>query len=330
MPSPSDVAVVGAGLAGLSAAEALTARGRTVRLFDKGRGPGGRTSLRRAEPHAFDHGAQYFTVRDARFRERVEAARARGHVAPWEGEIAVLGAGGSSPATAGTERWVGVPGMNALARDLAAGLEVASGVRVGRIAREDSAWSLADVEGRPLGSFERVLVTAPPAQAAELVEAAPALAQRLRAIEVRPAWAVLLGLASGYDVPFDGAFCDPLPDHPVLSWVARDSSKPGRPEAESWVLHASPAWTEERLEDDPASVAEAARAELERRTGVPLPTVRHLDVHRWRYALPAEGAPAGPWTDESGTLAVAGDALAGGRVEGAWLSGLAAAERWSG
>ncbi|WP_431268910.1 FAD-dependent oxidoreductase [Dankookia sp. P2] len=43
------IAVIGAGLAGLSCARALLARGATIRLFDKGRGAGGRLATRRAE-----------------------------------------------------------------------------------------------------------------------------------------------------------------------------------------------------------------------------------------------------------------------------------------
>ena len=46
-------------------------------------------------------------------------------------------------------------------------------------------------------------------------------------------------------IPFDGAFVDDSP----LSWIARNSSKPGRrTEPESWVLHASPEWSRQNLE----------------------------------------------------------------------------------
>ena len=62
------IGIVGAGMAGLACAEELTRLGHAVLLFDKGRGPGGRMSTRRIQTSAgeayFDHGAQYFTVRD--------------------------------------------------------------------------------------------------------------------------------------------------------------------------------------------------------------------------------------------------------------------------
>lgn len=43
------VAIIGAGMAGLSCARALVQAGVAVELFDKGRGPGGRMSTRRVE-----------------------------------------------------------------------------------------------------------------------------------------------------------------------------------------------------------------------------------------------------------------------------------------
>lgn len=68
---PGRVAVVGAGLAGLACAEALQASGATVTVFDKSRGPSGRMSTRRGDTWQCDHGAQYFTARDAAFRAEV-------------------------------------------------------------------------------------------------------------------------------------------------------------------------------------------------------------------------------------------------------------------
>ena len=84
------VAIVGAGVAGLAAARALLEAGHAPVVLDKGRGPGGRISTRRAEPFAFDHGAQYFTARDPRFVEQVAAWEAGGVVARWEGRIGAL------------------------------------------------------------------------------------------------------------------------------------------------------------------------------------------------------------------------------------------------
>lgn len=63
--------VVGAGLAGLVAAQRLAAAGIRVTVFDKGRGPGGRMATRREGDACWDHGAQFFTARDPRFAEMV-------------------------------------------------------------------------------------------------------------------------------------------------------------------------------------------------------------------------------------------------------------------
>ena len=88
------VAVIGAGLAGLICAERLIRQGWPVTVFDKGRGPGGRMATRRADDLRFDHGAQYFTARDQRFRDRVDAWVHDGVVALWNGRIVRLARAG--------------------------------------------------------------------------------------------------------------------------------------------------------------------------------------------------------------------------------------------
>ncbi len=62
--------VIGAGLTGLTAARALQARGINAAVFDKGRGVGGRLATRwndtpEGSRAFYDHGAQFFTVREA-------------------------------------------------------------------------------------------------------------------------------------------------------------------------------------------------------------------------------------------------------------------------
>lgn len=55
----------------------------------------------------------------------------------------------------------------------------------------------------------------------------------------------------------------------ILSWVARDSSKPARPAGERWVLHASTAWTRAWFDRSEADVTAAMLAALARVLQVP-------------------------------------------------------------
>ncbi|MCE3000724.1 MAG: FAD-dependent oxidoreductase, partial [Betaproteobacteria bacterium] len=105
----SRVAVIGAGIAGISCARQLRDAGHAVRVFDKSRGIGGRMATRRGESGTFDHGAQYFTARELRFRALVEALGASGVVAPYRGRIVHWSGGSVTPVSGLEPRYVGVP-----------------------------------------------------------------------------------------------------------------------------------------------------------------------------------------------------------------------------
>lgn len=313
--------VLGAGIAGLAAARALAAAGGEVQVLDKGRGPGGRASTRRAAEHAFDHGAQYFTAREPHFRAELERWLARGIAARWDGRIVALGSDGPR-ACAPLERHVGVPGMSALARELARGLDVRQGVRVAACERRAGVWELLDERAHPLARAATLVVSAPPAQSAALIGARSPLGALAATAELLPCVAVMAAFERPVAAAFDGAFCA----GPELAWIARDSSKPGRAPGERWVLHATPAWSAAELERAPAELAPRLLAAFARELGQELPPLAHLEAHRWRYASPGRPVELAHPVDLERGLVLAGDWLAGGRIEGAYLSGLAAAE----
>lgn len=321
------IAVVGGGIAGLTAARALKEQGHRVLVLDDGRKPAGRASTLRAAGFAFDHGAQYFTAREPRFRAEIESWHAQRFVAEWKGRIVRLGYDGRIDALdEETVRYVGVPGMSALAGYLASELEVEIGVEVTTLRRRSAGgWRIAGATD-DYGAFDKVLIALPAPQAVRLLDAAPRLREVAAAVRYRPCWAVMLGLTERYAVELDGAF---VADS-ALAWIARDSSKPGRLGTEAWVLHASPAWSSAYTAADASTVQARLSAELERLTGVPLPAIAYQAAHLWRYSLPdpalTESAASSLVDPELG-LALAGDWCHGARVEGAFLSGLEAAER---
>ena len=77
------VVVIGAGIAGLLAAQQLHSTGHEVTVLDKGKSPGGRLATRRIGAATLDHGAQFFTVRDAQFDHHVQQWVHDGVVREW-------------------------------------------------------------------------------------------------------------------------------------------------------------------------------------------------------------------------------------------------------
>ena len=316
------LALIGAGIAGLSCATILHQAGLEVSLFDKARSPGGRMSTRRGDDWQCDHGAQYFTARHPEFRAEVARWQQAGVADLWAPRLWRFDGDSREHRESSVERFVGTPAMTAPARYLASTLSVQAQSNIQQIRRQAQGWQLSSAEhGWLETNFSAILLAVPGPQVAPLLkQLEPGLVALADSAVMRGSWALMLRFAEPVDLAFDAAFVNQGP----LRWIARNSSKPGRSGEETWLLHARPEWSEAYLEDDPERVAEAllyAFAQL----GGPAPQA--WTAHRWRYAdtePPLEEACA--WRPEVG-LGLCGDWLNGGKVEGAWLSGRALAER---
>ena len=333
-PVPN-VAVIGAGISGLFAARTLSDHGMKVTVFEKSRGVGGRMSTRsigeRGSGRTFDHGAQYFTARDPRFIRYVDSWIEQGVVGKWpdselgsDQKIVVIENGTIKSESNTAERFVGIPTMNSICKHLARDIDVHTQTRVAEIIKIEGGVQLLSESGDSLGKFDRLIVTAPTAQAAELLAGFPKLAEKISAIQMNPCWATMVVFESPLTEQWTGAFLHGS----FLSWAARNSTKPGRKrDAEHLVIHAKPEWTADHWEDDPQEVAQAMLAEFWRVSGLSQVGHDHLQSHRWKYAIPVQPSEERCFTDDSGIAIACGDWASGSRVEGAFLSGMAAAGR---
>ena len=304
------IAIVGAGMAGMSCGQRLSRLGHEVRLFDKGRGPGGRMATRRMEDGGttlhFDHGAQYFTARDPRFVEQVAHWEASGVAARW--------------AAAGDDAWVGTPAMNAPLKAMAGELGVQFGTRIEQLVRDGEGWQI-DGEGAPDARFDAVLVAVPAEQAGPLLQPhAPAMATLADQTASDPCWTLMAGFEASLAL-----VQDTLRQRGPIGWAARNNAKPGRASEECWVVQASPEWSRAHLEEDAETVAAALLAELAEANGGPLPRQLGATAHRWRFARSGTAGEEALWDAEQ-RIGVCGDWLIGPRVEAAYMSGLLLAE----
>ncbi|MFG0288628.1 MAG: FAD-dependent oxidoreductase [Rhodopirellula sp. JB044] len=322
------VAVIGAGLGGLMAARTMADHGLDVHVFEKSRGVGGRMATRRGDGiPSFDHGAQYFTVRDDRFARHVRSWIANGVVAPWMGRIVELRPGGEVVAEKRSQvRYVGTPAMNSIAKHLAADLDITLGCRIESLRRHDDTWELIQDDQTSLGRFDIVVTNGPPAQSASLLQGHTDLAETAASVPMVPCWSVMLHCEGLADLEFDGAFINEGP----LRWIARNDAKPGRENpsssaASSWVLHASDEWSTKHLEIDRDDAQQQLIHAFEEILGRKITAVHHVATHRWRYANTRKALDERCLWDPTTMLGACGDWCGGPRVEGAFLSGSAMA-----
>lgn len=314
----SKCTVVGAGIAGLSAAIELRNQGHNVVVFERAPGPGGRAATRRVEgiempkaargaSLAFDHGAQYLTARDPRFQQVVDGWLRNRIIAKWDGRIVSFDSEGWEDLATATDRYVGIPGMNAIAVAMADGLDVRYGHRI------ESIEAL-------LGEFDRVIVAVAAEHAKPLVAHIPTLAAALAPVVTRPCWAVLAAFEEPVPARFDAAFVHGSP----LGWLARNQSKPKREwKVDAWVLHATTSWSRAHDNDDPEMVGSFLMEAFHDLVPKGLPRAFYASAHRWRYAV--ADPPLAVGAIHHGQITLCGDWCLGTRIEDAFLSGLAAA-----
>jgi renalase len=244
--------------------------------------------------------------------------------AQWEGGICTLANGRIEWKQKTTARFVGVPGMNAVCRHLAADLNVRFRTPVRPPVFDRGIWRLEDEHERPLGEFDYFVTSAPAPQSAALLASARELQQQAESVEMHGCWAAMLAFDHPLDLPFDGAFVQDSP----LSWIARNDSKPERGADQSPGFYT-------RHRSGPMCIWEMSRTMCSRccltpsgERRVPNPgQANHAASHRWRYAIPLKPLDSRCLFDSELRVGACGDWCAGPRVEGAFLSGMAIAHR---
>ena len=319
------VAIIGAGVAGLTAARELAERGAQVQVFEKSRGVGGRLANKRLDWGNMDIGAQYFTARDSRFKNQVERWQNDGFVDRWQLKPHSVSSSGLTTRPDPTVRYVGVPTMTTITHVLAKGIDITFNTRIDEIECQNHVWTLKTAEGLCLKErYDWVVLSVPLEQSKALLRGT-AIEDKLPELTHEPCWA--LGLATIGDVAAEvqGIFGDE-----TVSWVSRLSSRPQRVTSKNhddlWMLHFSSEWSLKHSKDTHIDIAQVGvewlSQTLEDHISTPLQAAQSYH-HFWRYArVKSFETTPGIIADHPTGIATIGAWTSGGRVEGAYLSAL--------
>lgn len=323
----ADVMIIGAGLSGLMAARQLQATGLRVTVMDKSVSVGGRLATRRVGTGVADHGAQFFTVRTPQFGAMVDDWVAK--------KIAYIWSHGFSDGSLNTAPTDGHPryairgGMNNLAKHLA---EELHDVRLNRYivtaTYDEQGWIFQD-ENANIFTSHALIMTPPMPQTLNILEEGatflPSDQKSLVAnIDYAPCLTGIFWIEGGrVTLPAPGAIQRRTGN---VTWIADNYQKGISPNGIIVTVQASEDYSTQLWDSADERILNALITDLrifmDERVHI-----REAQLKRWRYSRPLN-----PRSDHcmvvniEQPLILAGDCFGDSRVEGAALSGLAAAD----
>lgn len=315
------VAIIGAGIAGLSCAQELQSYGITVDIFEKSQGPSGRMSTRRSEEWSADHGAQYFTARDPRFAQEVQRWIQASTATIWNPRLSVYQSKTWRESNSQEIRYVGTPNMNSPGKYLAKELSIQYETSISRLERRSGKWHLQcnEIGDIPM-LYDFAVLAIPAPQASVLIKDLDRRAAKVAdTAQMKACWTMMAHLPNQLKTDFDAAFIN----QEIISWICQNGSKPMR-QGNMWTIHGNPAWSQDSVD---LSKEDAQDRMVKCLTSLGFNCHdAEISMHRWRYASGGLENSIGSFTLPDISLGLCGDWLNGGRVEGAWLSGMELAE----
>lgn len=311
------IAIIGAGISGLSCATRLQKLGFEVEVYEKSRGISGRMSTRNGDGWNADHGAQYFTARDPLFIEELNHWIQSEAASIWNPCLKVYKQGQWHDSISSENRYVGTPNMTAPGKFLARNLSIQLNQTIDQIAIKKGKWSLHSIEGGDIQKkFDWLVLALPAPQALALTQQMDLKIKGwVSNANMQGCWTVIVSPNQNLNTDFDAAFVN----NEIISWISRNNSKPNRIGREVWIIHANPQWSQEWIELDRDAAAKLI-LDCAKKLGLDFGDSK-VSIHRWRYASGHVNPASGPIINQDLKLGFCGDWLRGGRVEGAWLSG---------
>ncbi|NEQ21834.1 MAG: FAD-dependent oxidoreductase [Microcoleus sp. SIO2G3] len=341
-----DVAIIGAGLAGLTCAQQLHQAGYSVVVIEKSRGVGGRLATRRLHDTRADHGVRYLESQGKLVQQLIEILLQRNILQTWTTTTYELDSGkpesgvGSELHPSAVTSYVAPTGMTAVAKVLATGLDIRLNRRVQAMVPTEKAWQLTlePTDEQPSELMAKAVVVATPApQALMILEPLEGMGlpsvflDSLRSVEFDPCLSAIALYPAQREkdlVQLNPAWKSITLTHdPDLAWIGLDSSKRLDTSVPIFVLQSTPKFANRYL--DATDLQSAGQQMLSRAAQLLMPwldTPESLQVHRWRYAFPQRSLPT-DYLAATTPLPVicCGDWCGGNRIESALHSGLAAA-----
>lgn len=336
------IAVVGAGLSGLTAGKVLAEAGHEVVIYEKSKGYGGRMATRyagRDQEQKLDHGVSYFTASDSAFLHAVKEWEQKGLVQKWGGQFSYFTGESLIPRTPLQESgiYTSTAGMNQIGRFIGRSSDVVFESKVGGITyfgknrTRKRPWMINFQSGQVV-SADAVILATPAPQAYGILGMSQdetdtyKILRQIDEIRYDPRFSMIIGF-KGVNIPkWQGIECE----NSLISFISNESLKRGDTQSFNVTVQSTVEFAKQHQDDLREKVADLLLKELSRILGSWVMSYDWKQIHFWRYSSCVNPLAVSflDREDEDAPLALIGDYFNEGTIQDAYLSGYELGQLW--
>ena len=308
--------VIGSGISGATIANLLSKK-NSVDLFDKARGPGGRSSFKRLNKNkGFDHGTQYISPKSLAFKKFTDSLIKKKILKIWRGNHLYLNK--FKKENKNHLKIIGRKGNNDISKYLLKNIKCYFQAELKKIDYEKKKWVLTFSDGNKK-IYEKLILTCPFAQLSKLSKKfikAPFIKKKIK-------------MDANITVMFmikktNKNISSYLFDDKILGWAAKENSKKRfKSHQDLWTLQSTHTWANKRINKNRENKDLNSKTLIDhffKLTGIKKTKVLFSLNHGWMYSSNSNPLKIKSYWNSSLNLGVCADWFVGPRLEAGWIS----------
>ena len=309
-----DFCIIGSGIAGSTIANLLSKK-YSVHVFDKARGPGGRSSNKRFKHNlSFDHGVQYISPKSKLFKKYINKLYRKKILKNWDDNHLDF----TFEKKSFSSKYIGRRANNDLVKYNLKNIKQSFASPVERINFKKYFWEIT-LKNKSKHQFKSLIITCPFPQLKKLAKQYLDKKILKLKVQMQPNITVMIAFKNQKNLPISSIkFNDD-----ILAWAANENSKKRfKSNINLWTIQATLKWSKKtinRYKTD-KSIMKQLIARFIKLTGFEKNKIIFKRIHGWKYSYNYEKTPYLSIWNKKINLGVCGDWLNGPKIENAWLS----------
>ena len=309
-----DFCIIGSGIAGSTIANLLSKK-YSVHVFDKARGPGGRSSNKRFKHNlSFDHGVQYISPKSKLFTKYINKLYRKKKLKNWDDNHLDF----TFEKKSFSSKYIGRRANNDLVKYNLKNIKQSFASPVERINFKKYFWEIT-LKNKSKHQFKSLIITCPFPQLKKLAKQYLDKKILKLKVQMQPNITVMIAFKNQKNLPISSIkFNDD-----ILAWAANENSKKRfKSNINLWTIQASLNWSKKTINKykTDKSIMNQLISRFIKLTGFKKNKIIFKKIHGWKYSYNYEKTPYLSIWDKKINLGVCGDWFNGPKVENAWLS----------